>query len=193
MVLPTASRNALGFHDEIEIPGTEAELDGHVLVDDERLPEATICVLRLLELDVAGFSTLSVDEQEAVIGRRRDDGAPLSGGSIDDPVDLQARHPDGSYLIPERAHVRAAHPLYTGSSLMLRRSYDVTSPDPGGSSQMLFTSYQRSLDTFVATQRRLDETDELMRFVTPIGSASFLVVPAPGRSTADVLLADGAG
>jgi dye decolorizing peroxidase len=188
------ARNAFGFHDEVEVPGTDDELREHVLVGDPRVPGATLCVLRLLELDVAGFGALGVEEQEAVIGRRRSDGAPLSGGTIEDPVDLQARGADGSYAIPERAHVRAAHPLYTGSSLMLRRSYDVADDDasagdgPAAAPQMLFTSYQRELATFVATQRRLDETDDLMRFVTPIGSASFLVVPAAGRSVADVLL-----
>ena len=90
-------------------------------------------------------------------------------------VDLEAKTPDGRYVTPARSHARAAHPSFTGSTTMLRGSYSFTDSD--GSRGLLFRCFQRDLDTFVRTQRRLDDVDDLMRFVTPTASASFLVLP----------------
>ena len=58
---------------------------------------------------------------------------------------------------------------------MLRRSYgyENSTADQG----LLFVCFQRDLATFVRTQQRLDEVDELMRFATTTASGSFLVLP----------------
>lgn len=80
-------------------------------------------VVHVEDLVAGAFHRLPVAGQEAVIGRRRDNAEPLSGGGIDADVDLGAKTARGEYLIPADAHVRVAHPLTSGTGLMLRRSY----------------------------------------------------------------------
>lgn len=162
--------NPVGFRDGIIVPHTEAELDADVWREDG----STVCVIRRIRLDIAGFEALPLADQESLIGRTKATGAPLSGGGPDAPVDLNAKSPDGQYLIPVGSHVRAAHPAFTGSGLMLRRGYAFDDgPQDAG---LLFTCFQRELDTFVATQHRIDEQDAFLGgFGTTTGSAVFLI------------------
>ncbi|MBO0609977.1 Dyp-type peroxidase [Myceligenerans salitolerans] len=194
------ARNPLGFHDGITVPHGVRELSREVWLPpegdggDPRVTGGTLCVLRRLVLDTARFAELGTGSQEAVIGRRLSDGAPLSGGTMSDDVDLRAKTPTGQYLVPARAHTRAAHPSFTGSGLMLRRGYGFAAPavgDDPGETGLFFISFQRELDTFVRTQHRLDEIDALMEFATPTASASFLVLPGfdAGRPLGSTLTA----
>ncbi|MET7286919.1 Dyp-type peroxidase [Streptomyces sp. NPDC005573] len=173
---PGPVRNLLGFLDGISVPRTPGEMAREVwLPGPAAVRDATIAVVRRLRLDVTRFAALSVPEQERVIGRRRADGAPLSGGGPDAPVDLGAKSAVGRYLLPAMAHARRAHPAETGSGLMLRRGYSYAgSPDDQG---LLFVSFQRELRTFTQTQRRLDDGDALMPFATATASGTFLVLP----------------
>ncbi len=169
----TITRNPLGFHDGIVVPRTDRELAENVYLPDPA--GATICVVRRLRLDLDRFRSASLDHQEAVIGRRLTDGAPLSGGELTSEIDLHAKSPAGDYLVPARAHARAAHPSFTGSKLMLRRGYAFDDgPDDAG---LMFICFQQDLHTFVQTQHRLDEVDDLMGYVTPTGSGTFLILP----------------
>ena len=177
------ARNPLGFFDGVVVPhGTEA-LRENVWVADGPLAGGTIFVIRRLLLDTTAFRALAVPDREAVFGRRMSDGAPLSGGGADDQVDLNAKTPEGNFLVPANAHARAAHPSFTGSSLMLRRSYSFENDRPGEVSEsgLAFISFQRDLRTFVATQHRLDEVDALRDFSTPTASATFLILPGFSR------------
>lgn len=182
----TVTRNPLGFHDGIAVPHGPDELAREVWLPgpddggDARVAGGTICVLRRLVLDTERFAELGTRRQEAVIGRRRSDGAPLSGGGPWDDVDLRAKTPEGEYLVPADAHARAAHPSFTGSGLMLRRGYGFQEPSSNGengAAGLFFVCFQRELDTFVRTQERLDETDALRDFTTPTASATFLILP----------------
>ena len=172
------ARNPLGFMDGIVVPHTTAEFDDGVWIADGPAAGGSILVIRRLRLDTAAFRTLSIGEREAVIGRTHTDGAPLSGGGPDDQIDLRAKTPDGEFVIPARAHARAAHPSFTGSPLMLRRSYSFENDAAAGAdSGLVFMSFQNELRTFVATQQRLDEVDALMPFTTPTASSTFLILP----------------
>lgn len=182
----TVTRNPLGFHDGIVVPRGEEEMAREVWLSgaddggDPRVAGGTICVLRRLALDTERFAALEPSDQEAVMGRRRSDGAPLSGGTMSDDVDLRAKTPAGEYLVPARSHARASHPSFTGSGLMLRRGYAFDTPASGdhpGETGLFFVAFQRELDTFVRTQQRLDEADALMDFATPTASATFLILP----------------
>ncbi len=169
------SRNPFGYYDGIIVPRGDAELDANVWIAEGPLAGGTICVIRRFRLDTAGFGALAPDRQDAIIGRHRTDGSPLSGGTRGDDVDLLAKTPEGQPLIPTHAHARAAHPSFTGSDLMLRRSYNYrASADDHGH---LFISYQRDVTTFSRTQLRLDETDDLMAFSTPTATAAFAILP----------------
>lgn len=169
----TIVRNPLGFHDNVQIPRTAGDLAADVWLDGP-LAGGTICVLRRLQLAADRFRALPTARREQIVGRRLD-GTPLSGGRPFDAVDIDAKTAAGDYLIPAHAHVRAAHPSFTGSALMLRRGYAYDNGD--GDAGLLFTSFQRDLRTFVLTQRRLDDLDDLMAFATPTASATFLILP----------------
>ena len=172
---PGVARNVIGYLDGIVIPRTASDLAADVWIADGAARNGTICVLRRFLVDVDRFSSQAADRQDQIVGRHRADGSPLSGGGPMDQVDLGAKTPDGRYLTPARSHVRAAHPSFTGSSLMLRGSYSFADTD--GSRGLLFRCFQRDIETFVRTQRRLDEVDDLMGYTTLTATASFLVLP----------------
>lgn len=174
----TAPRNPLGFIDGIVGPHTTAEQQRDLwLAGPAAVAGGTLAVLRRMELDLSRFAALSVAEQEAVFGRHRASGAPLSGGTIASTPELGAKTPDGRYLVPADAHVRRANPTVVGAGLMLRRSYSTDEPAPG----LLFISFQNDLRTFTATLAHMDVSDALLRFTTTTASATFLMLPGFDR------------
>ncbi|MGW2492752.1 Dyp-type peroxidase [Streptomyces sp. NPDC001606] len=174
----TAPRNPLGFIDGIVGPHTTAEQRRDLwLAGPPAVAGGTLAVLRRMELDLPQFAALSVAEQEAVFGRRRASGAPLSGGTVASGPDLGAKTPDGRYLVPANAHVRRANPAVVGVGHMLRRSYSTDEPAPG----LLFISFQNDLRTFTATLTRMDISDALLEFTTTTASATFLILPGFDR------------
>ncbi|MFI0814923.1 Dyp-type peroxidase [Streptomyces sp. NPDC021098] len=174
----TAPRNPLGFIDGIVGPHTAAEQRRDLwLAGPRAVAGGTLAVLRRMELDLSRFAALSVAEQEAVFGRRRATGVPLSGGPVASGPDLGAKTPDGRYLVPADAHVRRANPTVVGAGLMLRRSYTTDEPAPG----LLFISFQNDLRTFTATLTHMDTADALLPFTTTTASATFLILPGFDR------------
>jgi dye decolorizing peroxidase len=187
----TTVRNPLGFLDGIVVSSTDDQLRDNVWIaesDDPRAAGGTILCLRKLRIDLDGFMAQTIAIQEAAIGRRRDSGAPLSGGDREDEVDLGAKAPDGAYLVPADAHARAAHPATTGSSLMLRRSYaydDGVDADGAPDAGLMFVSFQRDLRSFSATLQRMEDRDAMLKFTTARGGGTWLVLP--GFSATDPL------
>ena len=174
----TAPRNVFGFIDGIVGPHTTDQQRRDLwLTGPAPVAGGTIAVLRRMELDLARFAALPVAAQEAVFGRRRDSGTPLSGGTIASDPNLGAKTPDGRYLIPVDAHLRRAHPSVVGVGLMLRRSYSIDDPAPG----LLFISFQNDIRTFTSTLARMDNGDALLSFTTTTAGASFLVLPGFDR------------
>ncbi len=169
------SRNPLGYHDGIIGPRDDDELQRDVWISEGPLAGGTICVARRFRLDVVRFRDLPPDARDAVIGREQSSGAPLSGGERDDQIDLRAKSPDGTLLVPLTAHARAAHPAFTGSPLMLRRSYGFQE----GADEVghVFISFQNDVATFARTQLRLDDVDALMDFATPTATGAFAILP----------------
>ncbi|MGL4339709.1 MAG: Dyp-type peroxidase [Rhodoglobus sp.] len=177
------ARNPLGFMDGIVVPHGDTELEQSVWIGSGALAGATVCVIRRLRIDAERFRALTVDRREEIIGRRLSDGAPLSGGGPDDQIDLTAKTPEGDYLVPARAHARGAHPSFTGSALMLRRSYSFENNGDVPEAGLLFVSFQNELGIFTATQQRLDEVDDLMGFTTTTASGTFLMLPGFSRQS----------
>jgi dye decolorizing peroxidase len=170
----TAPRNLLGFIDGIVGPHTAAARERDLwLRGPAPVAGGTLAVLRHMELDLPRFAALSVADQEAVLGRRRATGVPLSGGTIASAPDLGAKTADGRYLIPADAHVRRANADVVGAGLMLRRSYSTDEPAPG----LLFISFQNDLRTFTATLTRMSASDALLEFTATTAAASFLILP----------------
>jgi dye decolorizing peroxidase len=174
----TAPRNPLGFIDGVVGPHTTAEQQRDLwLAGPPAVAGGTLAVLRRMELDLPRFAALSVAEQEAVFGRRRASGVPLSGGTAASGPELGAKTPDGRYLVPADAHVRRAHATVVGVGLMLRRSYSTDAPAPG----LLFISFQNDLRTFTATLTHMDTSDALLPFTTTTAGATFLILPGFDR------------
>jgi dye decolorizing peroxidase len=174
----TAPRNPLGFIDGIVGPHTPAEQQRNLwLAGPPAVAGGTLAVLRRMALDLPRFAALSVAEQEAVFGRRRASGVPLSGGTIASSPELGAKTPDGRYLVPADAHVRRANPAAVGTGVMLRRSYSTDDPAPG----LLFISFQNDLRTFTATLAHMDTSDALLQYTTTTASATFLILPGFDR------------
>lgn len=175
----TIAANPLGFDDGIVQPATADGVPEHVYLDEGPAKNGTIGVVRRFVLDTAAFARLDRDEQERVFGRDKATGAPLSGGSRDTDVNLGTKTATGEYLVPAGSHVRAAHPSFTGSTLMLRRSYGYRESVDGrlDRSGLLFISFQDDLEVFSRTQSRMDREDRLMEFATATAEVAFLVLP----------------
>lgn len=175
------SRNPFGYHDGVIVPRGKDELFENVWIGEGPLSGGTICVMRRFALDTATFRGLPASERDAVIGREQQTGAPLSGGVRGDAVNLLTKSDEGEFLIPTRSHARAAHPSFTGSDLMLRRSYSYRASDTDHG--LLFISFQKDVETFSRTQLRLDEIDSLMDFTTPTATGAFVILPGFSAET----------
>lgn len=146
--------------------------------------------LRRIRMALPQWNSLSVEDQEAVIGRFKDSGAPLSGAAETDAVDLSAQTADLQLVVPADAHVRLANPENTGGARIHRRgfSYDDGPSDAG----LLFMAWQADPRTgFIPLQSRLDVGDALNRFTVAEGSALFACFPgcAPGAYVGETLFA----
>lgn len=150
------TRTPSGFIDGIINPREPDGLREGVWVGESG--RDTYVVYRRMEV-AHSFSRLDVEAQEQAVGRRRTDGAPLSGGGTMDEIDLFAKTPQGRPLVPAGAHARRAHPSNLGLPLMLRRSY---ATDTDAALGLVFTAFMNDPQTFVATQRRLDVQDDFL-------------------------------
>ncbi|AEW95381.1 MULTISPECIES: iron uptake transporter deferrochelatase/peroxidase subunit [Streptomycetaceae] len=188
---PMTARNLMGQVDGTNNPKpADPDFAAKVFVPDQGGDEAWLnggsyAVVRRIRMLLDDWERLPLDRQEAVIGRRKSDGAPLSGGTETTPVDLGRFNPDGSLAIPGDAHVRVAAPASNGGAAMLRRpfsyhdGYDADgTPDAG----LLFVCWQADPGNgFVKVQRKLDRGDGLSRFIRHESSALFAVPGGCGK------------
>jgi dye decolorizing peroxidase len=141
-------------------------------------------VVRRIRMLLDSWDHLSVARQEKVIGRRKSDGAPLSGGTETTPVDLGRTNPDGSLTIAGDAHIRVAAAASNGGAAMLRRAFsyhDGIGADGTPDAGLLFVAWQADpMRGFVPVQRKLDGADGLSRFLRHEASALFAVPGGAG-------------
>ncbi|MGW7531129.1 Dyp-type peroxidase [Amycolatopsis sp. NPDC054798] len=174
---PATPRNAFGFKDGTGNPRAAADVDDAVWIPDGPWRHGTYLVVRRISMDIRRFAALPKQRQEAVIGRRRDSGAPLTGHSEFDEIDLFAKHPDGTYVLPVDAHSRRAHARFDGGRQMLRRAFTYSSGDEHG---LLFLAFMKDPALFARVQTRLARQDALNDFIQHLGSAVFLMLPGTG-------------
>jgi dye decolorizing peroxidase len=156
-------------------PGASAD----PLASPSWMANGSYAVVRRIRMLLDDWEKVALGDQEKVIGRRKSDGAPLTGGTERTAMALTKTGPDGKLVIPADAHARIAQPNANSGATMLRRSYSYNdgvladgSPDAG----LLFVAWQADpLKGFVPVQRKLDRGDALSAFIRHEASGLFAV------------------
>ncbi|HVW80287.1 MAG TPA: iron uptake transporter deferrochelatase/peroxidase subunit [Mycobacteriales bacterium] len=181
-------RNLMGFKDgtnDIKAEDT-ADFDDYVWVGSETdqpwMRGGSYLVTRRIRMFIESWDTDYLADQERVFGRFKTSGAPLTGKHEFDPVDLDAKNPDGTPVISLNAHIRLASPSSHGGQKILRRGYSFTDGidqttgllDAG----LFFIAYQKDpRKQFVPIQRLLGSRDNLNEYIQHTSSALFAVPP----------------
>ncbi|MEU1039622.1 iron uptake transporter deferrochelatase/peroxidase subunit [Streptomyces sp. NPDC005907] len=178
------ARNLMGQIDGTRNPKpSESDFDRRVFVPAAGEPawmaNGSYAVVRRIRMLLDDWEKLSGKAQEGVIGRRKSDGAPLTGGTETTEPDLERTGADGKLVIPLDAHSRITRPDQNGGAAMLRRPFSFHDgfdadgvPDAG----LLFVCWQADpLRGFVPVQRKLDRGDALSAFIRHESSGLFAV------------------
>lgn len=190
-------RNLMGFKDGTRniTADSGVDLDRFVWAagdDQPWMAGGTYQVVRKIEMHVENWDSDRIGDQNAVFGRTKGEGAPLTGTREHDTPDFTAKGPDGELVIPATSHIALAAPENNGGLKILRRSYNYTDGmnafgqlDAG----LLFVAYMNDPKAFVTLQTRLGSFDRLSEYIQHRGSAVFAVPPPPrsGRYLAQEL------
>nr|WP_223183787.1 MULTISPECIES: iron uptake transporter deferrochelatase/peroxidase subunit [unclassified Streptomyces] len=189
---PMTARNLMGQVDGTNNPKpADPDFDRRLFVpaggtDAEAwMAGGSYAVVRRIRMLLDDWEKLPLDGQEKVIGRRKSDGAPLSGGSETTALDLNKRGPDGQLAVPDNAHARISAPEQNGGAAMLRRPFsfhDGIGADGTPDAGLLFICWQADpLRGFVPVQRKLDRGDALSAFIRHEASGLFAVPGGPAQ------------
>ncbi|QIX26128.1 deferrochelatase/peroxidase EfeB [Nocardioides sp. JQ2195] len=195
-------RNLFGFKDgTANLKAEESDaLAEHLWVargDDPRadwLAGGSYLAARRINMRIETWDRQSLQDQQDIIGRTKQTGAPLSGGEEFSEPDFTMPGRGGP-IIPVDAHVRLVHPSTNGGSRILRRGYNFVdgSDDLGGlDAGLFFIAYVRDpQEQFVPMQTRMARSDAMMEYLKFTGSALFAVPPgtSPGEYVGQSLFA----
>jgi deferrochelatase/peroxidase EfeB len=177
-------RNLLGFKDGTRNIREDADFDRFVWLKEGPAWQryGSYQVVRKIQIHIENWDTDRISNQNAVFGRHKLSGAPLTGQNEFDLPDFHSVGPDGQPVIPADAHIRlAAHENNSGIRI-LRRSYNYTSGINGVGlldAGLLFICYLNDPAHFEMLQTKLGAADALNEYISHVGSAVFFVPPAP--------------
>ncbi|WP_405734656.1 iron uptake transporter deferrochelatase/peroxidase subunit [Streptomyces sp. NBC_00028] len=181
---PMTARNLMGQIDGTRNPKpAEPDFDGRIFVpasaDPAWMANGSYAVVRRIRMLLDDWEQLTVKAQEQVIGRRKANGAPLTGGSETTAMDLEKTDAKGDLVVPLNAHSRITRPDQNGGAAMLRRPWsfhDGIGTDGVPDAGLLFVCWQADpLRGFVPVQRKLDRGDALSRYIRHESSGLFAV------------------
>ena len=183
------ARNLFGFKDgtaNIKVE-EKKDVEDHVWVHEEDGPDwlvgGSYLVTRKIDMRIEIWDRESLEGQEAIIGRAKGSGGPLSGGDEFATLDFEATTDEGEPAIGEVAHVRLAHPDFNNGAKLLRRGYNFVDGSNGLgqlSAGLFFIAYQRDpVKQFVQIQNSLagSTKDLLNEYIVHVGSALFACPP----------------
>jgi deferrochelatase/peroxidase EfeB len=199
-------RNLFGFKDgTANIKAEEPDaLDEHVWVQagdgtaaSDWLAGGSYLVARRIRMTIETWDRSALREQEAVVGRTKAEGAPLSGGTEFTEPDFALEGRDGQPLVPVDSHVRMAHPTQNDGVRMLRRGYNFTDGnDELGrlDAGLFFLAFVRDPRTqYVPMQTALARSDALSEYLRHTGSGLWAVPPGVPTGALDATGAPVAG
>ena len=185
-------RNLFGFKDDTNNIKAEepTAADEHVWVGTGDGPAwlagGSYLVARRIRMTIETWDRTSLREQEAVIGRNKGQGAPLSGGTEFSAPDFTLTGRADLPLIGAAAHARLAHCTQNAGVRMLRRGYnsvDGTNALGRLDAGLFFISFQSKPEHYTAVQLNLARHDALNEYIRHVGSASFAVSPGAARGS----------
>lgn len=178
----TTMRNVMGQIDGTVNPA-EADVDFADLVWSQQpgFEGGTTLVVRRIRAEMETWDQVDRPGREASVGRRLDNGAPLTGRAEHDEPDFVATDDLGLPVIDPASHVARAR-TDDPRQRFLRRAYNYTVPDPtqrtGEDSGLVFIAFAADVERqFVPIQQRLADLDRLNEWITTIGSAVYAVPP----------------
>jgi len=175
-------RNLMGFKDGTNNIKAEetGDMNSFVWVGEETdqpwMRGGSYLVARRIRMLIESWDADYLADQERVFGRSKETGAPLTGKTEFDKVNLASKE------IPADAHIRLAAPATNGDQKILRRGYSFTDgidPQTGQlDAGLFFIAYQKDpRKQFVQIQSRLAGNDALNEYIKHTGSAVFAVPP----------------
>ncbi|WP_241387545.1 iron uptake transporter deferrochelatase/peroxidase subunit [Rhodococcus sp. CH91] len=184
-------RNLFGFKDGTRNIKAEdgSAVAQHVWVDSqddqEWMAGGSYLVARRIRMLIEPWDRTTLNEQERVVGRSKDSGAPLGGENEFDDLQLAAKGAGGRPVIDDDAHVRLASAEELGGIRILRRGYNFTDGSDGLGhldAGLFFVAYCRDPQKqFVPMQQALARNDALNEYIEHVGSAVFAVPPGVGE------------
>ncbi|WP_371661295.1 iron uptake transporter deferrochelatase/peroxidase subunit [Streptomyces sp. NBC_00280] len=187
---PMTARNLMGQMDGTRNPKpSEADFDKRIFVpaagEPSWMANGSYAVVRRIRMLLDDWEQLSVKQQEDVVGRKKSNGAPLSGGSETTAMDLEKVDANGDLVVPINAHSRITRPDENGGAAILRRPFsfhDGIGADGTPDAGLLFVCWQADpLRGFVPVQRKLDRGDALSKFIRHESSGLFAVPGGAGE------------
>jgi deferrochelatase/peroxidase EfeB len=185
----TTPRNLMGFKDGTRNVSTDEQYDKFVWIgpgdtDQPWMAGGTYLVSRKIQMMIETWDTDTIGDQQAVFGRTKVEGAPLSGTHETDTPDFAATGAGGARLIDPTSHIALAAPEQNAGLMIRRRPYNYTDGlGEGGQldAGLHFVCFQNDPQAFVTLQNRLGSSDRLNEYIKHRGSAIFAVPPTPRR------------